>query len=48
MDLDMKEHYEYLLNIKKSVINELRERLEYLEEEFELLETTYNERANNE
>jgi hypothetical protein len=48
MDPDMREHYEYLLNIKRSIVEELRERLEYLEAEYELLEITYNESTDNE
>lgn len=48
MDSDMREHYEYLLNIKRLIILELREKLNYLEEEFTLLETTYNESNDNE
>lgn len=48
MDPLMIEHYEYLLNIKKNLIEELKEQLSYLESEYELLEKTYKEKSNNE
>lgn len=47
MDPSMIEHYEYLLNIKKDAINELKEKLAYLESEYQLLKTTYKEQNNN-
>lgn len=47
MDPLMIEHYEYLLNIKKNAIDELKEKLAYLESEYELLETTYKDKTNN-
>lgn len=47
MDSLMTEHYNYILKIKKFEIEELRNQLEYLESEYELLETTYKEKNTN-